>query len=92
MVCSLKCFGNDLICWLFTSVKATKPLPCVPFQPTGGKSLAVCTFWDMNFPPKLPSNLDITAGNYLVTKVLKGCPDKDLGVPKCNGTVFSFHP
>jgi len=31
VVCSLKCFGNDLICWQLVSVKATKCLSGLPF-------------------------------------------------------------
>jgi len=30
LVCSLSCFGNDLICWQLITVKATKHLACFP--------------------------------------------------------------
>jgi len=56
VVCSLKSFGNNLIFWQLISVKARKSLPYLPLQPTGGKRLAVSTFWDLSFPPKLPGN------------------------------------
>jgi len=56
VVCSLKCFGNDSICWQLISVKATKHLPYLSFHPKAGKCLAVSTFWNLNFPPKPPDN------------------------------------
>jgi len=31
VLCSLKCFGNDLICWQLINVKATKHLPSLLF-------------------------------------------------------------
>ena len=44
VLCSLKCFGNDLICWQLIGAKTTKRLPCLLFKPTGVKHLAASTF------------------------------------------------
>jgi len=56
VVCSLKCFGNYLICWQLISVKATKRLSCLLFKPKPRKCLAVSIFWDLNFLPKPSSD------------------------------------
>jgi len=54
LVAVVKCIGNDLICWQVVSVKATKRLPCLPFQPKAGKRLTVSTLnlLKFKFPTK----------------------------------------
>jgi len=81
VVYSLNCFGNALICWQLTNVKATKCVACLPLQPAGGKCLAVTTFESVlhTFNPNthlpgmtLPRTTSVRL-NHLCTSVGRFC-------------------
>jgi len=72
VVCSLKCFGNDLICGQLITVKAAKRLPGL--QVKAGNASSVYLLHKQKafqFPPKLCGNGGYVAGTPLGNESVK---------------------